>query len=178
MALDVDDLLKIGITAILGAISAILTYRLGRRAKVDDEKLKKVFELAEEIARLFQDITELYEILYEFYKGNFMYIDDVETAIKRYFEKPGFYDDERERIERLGEKKSQLNDKLKIARLYLDKDVVDAMQKYLEMGRFHYTHVGLGSFLNTYYVEFFKNVLDEKTYTERKKIRKLYFKEN
>jgi len=164
-----NDLLKIGLPSILGIVAAIVTYRLGRRAKIDDRKIQKGMELAEEISKLFQDIVDLEEYFYEFYKANYSHLE-LRDAVDNFTRMKSLFYEDYKRIDERAEKRSQLYGKLKIGRVYLNSRLIERIRDYLNVGEFHYEH-DAGGLTNTYYEDFFKNIIDKSNIKQRQKLK-------
>ena len=99
----------------------------------------KGFPLAENLAKLFQDIVESKLYFYEFHQSNFSHISTIEEAIDKYFERlPGNYQKEYDHFQILMENREKLNEELKFAHLYLKPDLLNDTKKYWDLGLFHY----------------------------------------
>jgi len=160
------------LTGIIAALSSFVSYIFGKRAKVNEIVLNKGFPVAEEIAVLFQNIVERDLRYYDFYAENFGHYKTLEEAIADAFEKlPSLYEKEYERINIHRKQMEELNNKLKIARLYLKPRVINNIQKYIDLGLFSYLTDG-GIFHDTFYIEFFRNITNQTIYMERRRLSK------
>ena len=158
---------------IVSIISSIISYKLGKRAKIDTEKIKRKIHLSEEIGRLLQEVMEMENYFYEFYGRNFGNVASVEEAVENFFERRGdLFEDEYKMIHDVIEKRNRLREKLLLGRLYLPSQFVDEVAQYLDLSTFHYLHDG-GYFESTFYVEFFRNIMDEQLHKQRKRLQKL-----
>ena len=152
-----SDLLKIGIPSLIGALSAIGAYRIGKREKRDAIELKRQYELGDQISVLFLRIHETYTKLTKKFKADFGHFD-LERAAHVYGSSP-LHKGDIPALERLNDDREQLRDLIKAGRLYLNLDLLNRIEKYVELGDFVYSTDG-GIMHNSYMEDFVKNLCD------------------
>jgi len=129
-----SDFLKLILpSAVPTVLAAGLAYYFGRRKAFDDLKIKRGMELAEEIA-------ELYEYFYLFYKENYGHMNDIRDAVDNFCRMTSLFGEEYERIESLNEKETKLRELIRKSRPYLNSNVLDNILLYVSYGSFHYQH--------------------------------------
>ncbi len=165
------DLLKIGLPTLSGVIASYVSYRIGKKTRIDETKIRKKFEFGEKVNLLFQQIVEINISLRKFYKSNFIHVESIHEAVEDLqTHSKVLYESQFKEIEDLINKKSELHNILKNARLYLNKRIIKNIEEYLELSKINYLHDG--GFINTYLDELFKNLIDEKVNKKREKLRK------
>jgi len=170
-----ERLLLVGITAIGGLISSILTYHLGKRAKIDEEKIKRRFQIAEEVAVLLEYVIETDNYFYDFYRQNYGHVGRIETAIENFEQMRRLFQDEHARISQLMSKRDELRKRMLLSKLYLSGKFIRKSIEYLDLSAFHYIHNG-GMSVNTFHTEFFRNIVDERIHKKRVKLQKFLLK--
>ena len=165
------DLIKIGLPLLFGVLLSILTYRLGRRAKIDEQKIEKGVELGQEITILFQDVAALEDRLYEFYRSNYEHLKNVDKAVDNFEKMKTLYEPEYVAIDELSKKKQQLEEKIKEGRYLLKSSILVDMQTYLDLLKFKYDQDVFGS-MTTFYRQLFLNLMDSKSRKKRKNIKR------
>lgn len=165
-----SDFVKVALPSVIGIIGMFITYHLGKKAKTDDIRIKRGYELAEQIAVLFQDIHEIYITLDQLVTRNFGHVD-FSDAIESFHRYSSLYEQDRDRISSLMEKRVQLAALIKSARVYLSPDLLDKLQAYIQRGEFVYTTDG-GIFTDTYIEDFFRNLRDSSNRSRREQLYK------
>jgi len=166
--LDFADLLKIGIPLLLGILGSVLSYYKGKRTKIIEIKIKKGFEIAEEISFLIHSINEIYDYLIDFYSKNYnsykysnKNIENFEDSIET------IYSYESKQIDELNRLKEKLSNKRKIINIYSNSKLEIYIHEYLKNDNFKYeTGVGFSDF----YYSFFKHILDDKVQKKRSEL--------
>ncbi|MFH1931277.1 MAG: hypothetical protein ABIN18_06780 [Pseudomonadota bacterium] len=161
-----DTIVKIILPILTAIASAIITYFVTRKQKIDDVTIKRGIDVAEKLALTVQDIMKDEEYFYETYKRNYGHVADMEEAVHNFERMESLYSNDYERIRKLAENRKQAIDDLKIARLYLNNIIVEDIQAYVNIGLFSFTHDGHGM-INTYYLDFFKNLMDKNNRLKR-----------
>jgi len=161
----IEDLLKIGIPSVLGTISTYISYRLGKRQSIDAIRIEKCFDHGGKVAKTLLEIEEIYSSLSTSFRTNFQHVQTV-TETMEYFEELHLYEDMKRDIQTLSEKRASLRAEIKMASIYLKTKFLDRVEEYLKLGDFSYDTDG-GLFVNTYYENFFENLLDEATEKKR-----------
>jgi uncharacterized membrane-anchored protein YhcB (DUF1043 family) len=166
-----EDLIKIGLPLLFGVLLSILTYRLGRRARIDEKKIEKGVELGQEITILFQDVAALEDRLYEFYRSNYEHLKNVDKAVDNFEKMKTLYEPEYSAIDELSNKKQRLEERIKEGRYLLKSSILVDMQTYLDLLKFKYDQDVFGS-MTTFYRQLFLNIMDSKSYKKRKNIKR------
>jgi uncharacterized membrane-anchored protein YhcB (DUF1043 family) len=165
-----ENLIKIGLPLLFGVLLSILTYRLGRRAKIDEQKIEKGVELGREITILFQDVAALVDHLHEFYRSNYEHLKNVDKAVDNFEKMKTLYEPEYIAIEELSNKKQQLAEKIMEGRYLLKSSILVDMQTYLDLLKFKYDQDVFGS-MTAFYRQLFLNLMDSKSSKKRKNIK-------
>ena len=155
----IPDILKIGIPLIFGLLSTILAYVLGRRKQIDELKIKKCFEYAQNISLKLQAIHQSYNRLYQIWDSNFSHMDFREAIDA--FEKYGMFDNEKDNIENLKKMEEELEQLYMESAVFIKSSFRKKLRQYLDLGNFTFQHDGSGIFDN-YYEKFFENLIDKK----------------
>ena len=92
----------------------------------------------------------------------------VEEFVEHFENQRGSFHDEYKKIDKLMKDRDRLKTQIKNARLYLKPDLIDDIQEYLDLDQFWYTTADFSH--DTFYLDFFKNICDNKKYEKRKKI--------
>jgi len=175
--MEFNDIVKIGLPSfVLALISSVVAYYIGRRSKIDDLKIKKGFELIEDISNLFHDIAGSEEFFYDFYERNYGHMPDIGQAIDNFERQKLLFKQDYEHIEDLGKKRNELYNKLRVGVLYLNNNILEKMREYLDIGLFSYCH-DCANFINEYYLEFFKNIIDRNNHEKRVILQKSILKD-
>jgi hypothetical protein len=153
------------IVAVLGIVSSIVSYFFGKKAAIDQARIDRGFKLAEEIAVIFQEVNELERTLCTVYDMNFT-DQSFEEAWYILDRLRGTYNQQFSQIIELSEAREQLNNKLKPARVYLRKSVIEDIQKYIDLSLFRYDTDG-GIMTNTFEREFLRNLVSDEKRRER-----------
>jgi len=147
----------------LNALSAVITYELGKRAKIDDLRIKKQHELREQLSIALQQDYQLRESLTRQYKDNFGHLDR-RAANEAFAKHEGLYQRMRECINDTSETRAKIHSLAQEGSIYLKPKVSELLSKYLEATTFSYTTDGMGGLLiNTYYNSFFEKLLDDQS---------------
>lgn len=151
------------IIALIGIVTAIVTaivsYYLGKKATIDNKRIDRGFTIAEEIAVLFQEVSELEKSLCTVYDMNFSdrSFDEAWAVLEKL---RVLYNQQFNQIKELSNLRESLNGKLKSARLYLRNSVLDDIQVFLDLSLFRYDTDG-GVMFNTFEREFMRNLVSE-----------------
>jgi hypothetical protein len=158
------------IVAGLGIVSSIVSYFFGKKTAIDKARIDRGFTLAEEIAVIFQEVNELEKTLCTVYDMNFgdRSFEEAWDTLERL---RGTYNQQFNQIRELSETREQLNEKLKPARVYLRKSVIDDIQKYIDLSLFRYNTDG-GIMTDTFEREFFRNLVSDEKRRERSSLEK------
>jgi len=162
-----EDLLKIGLPLLFGVLLSIVTYRLGRRARLDEEKREKGVDLAQEIKALFQDVAALEDRLHAFYMSNYEHLKSVDKAVDNFEKMKNLYEPEYTAVEELSSKRQLLEEKVKEARNLLKSSILANIQAYLDLLKFRYDEDVFGS-KTPFYRQMFVNLMDPKSHKKRK----------
>lgn len=144
-----------------------ITYWIGRRAKIDDIRLKRIYEIAEEIAILIQKDHHERESLLEQFDENFGHIPerrDAYAAVDRF---PDLYQSIRRMMGGLPDQINTLQDLNRTAIIYLDKTLTKLIEEYIAVTRFSYSTDG-GFLINTYIANFFENLQSQEKLNRRR----------
>lgn len=156
-------------------ISVIITYYIGKKSKVDDIRLKKTYEIAEEVAVLIQKDHHDRELLIEEFNENFGHIPDRKDAVENFHRFPSLYESMRKEIMGLPEQINKLQDLNRKAAIYFREDLTRKIEDYITMARFTYLTDG-GLLFDTYLESFFDNLLDAKRIDQRRVLYKKIIK--
>ena len=149
--------------------SSLVTYIFTRKGKVDDLTIKRGIEIAEKLSVTVQNIMEDEEYFYQLYDGNYGHADDMDKAIRNFKLKESLFGEDYEKIEELAKSRKQVNDDLKVGRLYLNGKIIEDIQTYINIGHFSFQQDGSG-LIDTYYLNFFKNLIDENNRQKRSQL--------
>jgi hypothetical protein len=162
---------------LLGAIftpllTACLGYYFGKRSKIDDLRIKRRHELAEQLSIAIQKDHKTRENLMQGYKSNFEHLDEM-RAIEAFEKHPNLYSTMRQQIEQLSESGSQISELGQQGAIYFDVSLPELIDTYNEATNFSFSTDGCGGiFFDTYNQAFFSNLLN----SERIEIRRRTFK--
>jgi hypothetical protein len=169
-----DNIIEIG-KWIGGGVAWILsisiTYRLGRKSKIDDIRINKLHEYAQIIVSvLSKDFNERKDLV-ESYERNFNHFDEIEKAVDAFEIHTSLYKDMRNIIIELPKNIDKLEEKSRNAKIYFDLNLIKDIEGYVKTTRFSYISDGMnGLMFNTYCLSFFKNLLDQENIIKRKKL--------
>ena len=160
------------IAALIGLVTAFTTTLLAHSLKSKSErntiKVKKAYDLAEDIAGRLQKIDTRYRYLAEFWLLNFGHLDSRAKGIEAFKNKSqSVYPNEVKAINNLSLERTQLEKALLGAWLYLPDKVVQPIEDYLDLGRFAFKTDGIG-FVDTAIEEFLENLLKPENIIGRK----------
>jgi len=164
------EFLKIALPNVSAALAAALAYYFGRRKTIDDIKIKRGLELAEEISTLFQEIAEFYDHFFKFYNINYGHIEDIRVAADSFANTTSMFETEHNYIRSTNDKKEKLKDLIRKARIYLNTNVLDDILFYLSIGEFEWHYDSIG-FVNTYAENFFKNLMNAELLKKRNELK-------
>jgi hypothetical protein len=157
---NLEGLLPTIVTAVSGLVVAILTYLLGRKSEVARARMEKGWPLAEIIAIRFIEVHGLESDLRRWFQGNFGHLTNSDEGADFFDEhRDSLYADDAARIESLNQKRRDLAEAIKQARIYLNPADLDRIEEYLSIGDFKWTTAP--PFFTEYTRKFFKNLLDE-----------------
>jgi len=157
---EIVDLIKWVLTAIAWIVSVFVTYKIGKRGKVDDLKIHRRHELVEKLSILLQEDHQTREGLIRQFHRNFAHLERA-AAYEAFETLETLYQDMRASIERCAELKIELRSLSRQIAIYLQEDLLSELNKYLGSTSFTYITDGIGLFINTYGRSFFENLLDE-----------------
>lgn len=160
-----DNLLQLLLYIFVVIATSYVSYRFGRKKQIDTIIINKTISCKEQICQLLQEIEDEYQYFEKFYEKNYGHVESLDEAIDN-FERLPLFQEDRNRIEHFGHKREELSDMLKRATIYLKRRHLELVKKYLKIGEFSYLHDG-GLSVNTFYKEFFKNLLDKKDKEQR-----------
>jgi hypothetical protein len=157
-------------------VTAAVGYYFGRRAKIDEARIAKAFEVGEEVGRLFLRVSGIEAYLHQFFEINFskpsgglsLTLEETIDILER---REAQYGEQYAALKELGEKRSELIDALSRSHLYLDHKTVARIEEYLDLGEFRFTTDG-GIMTNTWLLEFFRNLMDPAKAAKRGKLYK------
>jgi hypothetical protein len=160
-----ETLLPAVIAVAGGAAASILSYFLGRRGETATMRLEKGLPLAEQIAVGIQEVYALEVALRRWWKDNLGHVslEEGEEHFNRH--RDGMYETQVTDIKRLGAKRNELRDAVTRARVYLNVDDLDRIERYLNLAEFRFMTVPY--MFDTYTREFFRNLSDAATATQR-----------
>jgi len=161
------EYLKWLLTGIGALIGMFVTYRFGRKTKIDEISLKKAYEMAEKIAELIQEDHHIRELLLENYNKNLGHMTK-EDAIEAFHKYRGLYHDMKEQMVQLPRKINELQELNRKAIIFLSKKLTGLIDQYIKMTRISFITDGTGIIINTYAEEFFENLRDEIKLKERR----------
>jgi len=151
-------------------IKSWINYLIGKRTKIDDIKLKEVPSIAKRVSVLFQNVMDDDQYYFNFYHSDaFKYIKNIEDFSRHFENQRGSFYGEYHRIDELIKTREKLKVQLKTARLYLNYDIIEDIQTYLKLDQFWYETTAYTD-NNTFYLEFFRNISDDKNHAMRGKI--------
>ena len=124
--------------------TALIAYHFGKRSKIDDLRIKRRQELAEELAIALQRDHELRESLIEQFTGNLKHLGREEAiqAFKKHAET--LYKGMCEEIDKLPETRNKIGELLRQGVIYFNKPLVKLIKDYLDTTEFSYTTDGIG----------------------------------
>ena len=163
------DILKIGVPTLLGIISTLVAYRLGKKSRKDEQTIARRLELGERIVVLYQEVVDLEEHFFEFFKKNYGHLYDIERAIENFEKMNTLYQPEYEKIDLFSDKQEELVEKLKEGRYHFKAGIISRMQEYTGLLDIGVTKESAGLF-NTYHRQFFLNITDPNLRKKRAKI--------
>lgn len=141
--------------------TAKISYYYGRKKAVDEIRLKKGFEIAEQIAVSIQAIHEDYVKVTKNYQLNFSETKNVDVAAQKMLDSD-LYQADIKYIDELWDKREKLSNLVKSGRLYLDAKTLELIESYLSKCSFSWQDDG-GLISNTYLNEFLRNLTDSDT---------------
>ena len=141
--------------------SNFLAYRLGKQSKVDEIRIRRVCELAEQIAVTLQSDHREREVLLNWFKANFEHARDLNEGLELFGKHDLLYRGERERILALRESVNKLVKLRQEATLYLPRAILEGLDDYVRTTEFTFMSDGPVGWINTYFEGFFTNLHDE-----------------
>ncbi|MCL2308647.1 MAG: hypothetical protein FWC42_00015 [Proteobacteria bacterium] len=138
--------------------SAYISYRIGRRAKIDDIQIEKRQTFVDQLSNLLQtDFHERQQIV-DLYNLNFSHMKNLSEAMYYFDKYESLYQEFRQLMSKLPEGIDKLQEVNRNAAIYLDKNTVEAIESYISDTLFSYDDTGL---TDTYAENFFTTVLDD-----------------
>lgn len=136
-------------------------YLRGKRAKIDDIRLRRKYDLAERLAVRLQADNREREWLLGWYHRSFDHLPDLDTAMHYFHKHANDHKSIQEAIGNLAKGIIELVSLRQEAAVYLPSNLLKAVDTYEETTRFtHETDGGLGIY-DTYFRNFFETLLDE-----------------
>lgn len=157
---EIIDLIKWILTGAAWLVSVVVTYRIGKRGKIDDLKIHRRHELVEKLSILLQEDYQTRKGLISQFHSNFDHLERAE-AYDAFEEHYSLYQGMRASIERCGELKIELRTLSREIAIYIQENLLSELNAYLESTSFTYSTDGFGILINTYGRSFFENLLNE-----------------
>ena len=152
-------------------ISMIITYKLGRKSKIDDIHIKKRHEYAEIMADALKKDFKERQTLLELYEKNFGHLKEIAEADEAFNRFPSLYKEMRTIIAELPNGINKLEEISRKATVYFNPAVMNDVENYISETRFSFATDGTGGLLyNTFFLSFFNNLLDQKKILKRKSL--------
>lgn len=129
---DFDFLFKhlpVVLTGIIGIVASVVTYFIGRRAKIDDMRIKKGHEHAENLVDTFDKLHGSVREVEQFIGKNLTHVSNYVEIADIVATQP-LYSDIRAAIQAMSDQSSQLQKLLPRSRVYLRKSFVDLFSLY------------------------------------------------
>lgn len=160
----------------LGALfSLYVSYKLGKRGKVDDLFIKRRHDLVERLSVALQDDFETREVLRSEYESNFGHVDEFK-AMEVFNRYDDLYQGMRNNIQRCAELLASLRQLRREVAIYVKPKVAQLVEQYIACNQFTFDTDG-GLLINTYAEEFFRNLLDESKHARRETLFRHLMKE-
>lgn len=151
----------VALTAVGWILSNVIVYMIGRRTRVDEIKIKRKFDLAEQLAVALQKDHNSREDFMDWFKANLGHLDLME-ALAAFDQHAGvLYKNTDAKFEALQNTRAEIGKLNMDAVIYFDKSFHEMVNKYMHATEFSYTHDGVGGIIfNNYARAFFSNLLD------------------
>jgi len=142
--------------------SNIIVYFIARRTRVDEIKVKRKFNLAEQLAVALQKDHHSREDFMEWFKANLGHLKMME-ALEAFDKHAGtLYKNTDAKFEALQNTRAEIGKLNMEAVIYFDKSFHDLVNNYLRATEFTYIHDGIGGIIFNHYARaFFSNLLDD-----------------
>ncbi len=161
------------VSILLGGIgwlfTNILTYKLGKRSKIDDIHIQKVYEYAKALSIVLQEDYRDREYLVEWYNNNFKNLSSVHEAAEAIETYPLLYQTAHDIMLRLPQRRNNIDEIRKKSAIHLHHRLLELINIYIETTNFTYASDGAGGILiNTYNTSSFSNLIDNNKLHERR----------
>lgn len=167
----VAEVIRTGVTAVFGSlIGGYASYVWGKKAKIDEIRVKKVLDLLERLSVTLQDVDRETECLASWFESNFKLLETVAEGVRHFREGADTtYAGKLEYIEQLKKDKSELASLTKQAHLYLPEALLNDLTAYIDIGRFDFSTVW--PIFDTYLEQLFANILDAEKRAARSRLK-------
>jgi hypothetical protein len=153
-------------TGVVGIITAIIGYSLGRRSKVDDIRIKRAHELMEELAIVIQEDFHDRVYLRREYELNFGHLDSPAEAAHYFEQQDVMHDSMRKAMFRVVERRTKIISINQKCALFLPAAITEEVERYVELATLFHISDGI----NPYSESFFTDLLDREKSASREKL--------
>jgi len=144
---------------LVAIISGAATYWWGKRAKIDDIRIKRVHALVETMSIAFLGVHRGMERLASWFESNFKNLNSIAEGVDRFRQGVDtIYASKKDEIEQLAKDKATLGSLVTQGQVYLPEKLLNDLAAYMETCSFHYSNVW--PLFDTYLEELFENILD------------------
>jgi len=153
------------LTALAWFVSITVTYYFTKRSKADEIIIKKRLEISEKLAIFLEKDYQDRQLFREYYKTNFAHLSGRHEAVQVFEKYDDLYRELRTLMANIPTNIDNLISTNREALIYIDKKIIDDIQKYIKYTKFYYDTDGAG-FFNNYAEKAFDNLLDKNNIEE------------
>lgn len=157
------------VTGVFVLLTAVVGYFVGKKSKIDDVRIKKTHELAEELSVLMQEDHRDRNFAREQYDRSFGHLSGPHEAAQYFGQHEILHGSLRQVIERLMERRPKVVELKDRSAIYLPKRVTDLVDEYIGLTTFEYMTDGIG-LIDTFAQSFFEHCLDDQKASRREEI--------
>lgn len=157
------------VTGVFGLLAAVVGYFVGKQSKIDDVRIKKTHEFAEELSVLMQEDYRDRKFAREQYDRSFGHLDGPQEAAHYFGKHDNLHSSLREVMQRLIERRPKIVEVKDRSAIYLPERVTDLVDEYIGLTTFEYMTDGIG-LIDTFAQSFFAHSLDDQKALRRKTI--------
>jgi hypothetical protein len=154
---------------LLAIVSGGVTYWWGKRAKIDEIRIRRVHDLVEQISVTFQDVHGGMERLGNWFESNFKNLNSVAEGVERFRELADTtYAAKKDDLEQLAKAKATLSSLVKQGQVYLPEKLLNDLTAYMETCSFQFSNVW--PLFDTYLEGLFANILNQEKRSARTRL--------
>jgi hypothetical protein len=157
------------VTGFFTFLIVIASYFVGKKSKIDDVRINKMHNFAEELSVLMQEDYRDRKFAREQYDLSFAHVSGAQEAAGCFDQFDSLYGSLRIVMQMLIERKPRIVEIKNRSAIYLPKRLMDLVDEYIELTNFEYLTDGTG-LINTFAESFFEHCLDDHKASRRKEI--------